>query len=197
MTADELRDQKDIQFHAGSVNAWYSTSLEYDKSLLALSAAGIGLLLTLLTTGRIKSVVMVVLYVVAIIFFLVCLLSVLSIFRGNRRHIEQVLSGNGALDPILGVLDHVALISFIVGVILTTVIGISTAVLFTSEEKPMSAEIKQAVVVPDFNKSFNGVGNLQSTASAPAQAAPTRPPVQAPVQQSPKAGSAGPCGVGH
>ena len=80
MTPEEVSDQKDIQFHAGSVAAWYASSLEFDKSLLALSAAGIGLLLTLLTTDRITSVVMVVLYVIAIIFFLASLLSVLAIF---------------------------------------------------------------------------------------------------------------------
>jgi hypothetical protein len=183
MTLEDVKEQKDIQFHAGSVAAWYASSLEYDKSLLALSAAGIGLLLTLLTTDRISSVVMIVLYIAAILFFLACVLSVLAIFRGNRTHIEQVLSGKPALDPILTVLDHVAITSFVVAVILTAVIGISTAVdSYSRKGKNMSEENKQAVVVPDFTKSFNGVGNLQSTASAPPAPAQAAAPAPAPAQ---------------
>ena len=50
MAQNEIDEQKKIEFYAASVAAWYESSLEHDKSLLTLSAGGIGLLITLLTT---------------------------------------------------------------------------------------------------------------------------------------------------
>lgn len=50
MTSDEIEQQKSVEFYAAGINAWYNTSLEHDKSIFSLSAGGIGLLITLLTT---------------------------------------------------------------------------------------------------------------------------------------------------
>lgn len=50
MSPEEIDDQKRVEYYAASVNAWFNTSLEHDKSLFTLSAGGIGLLITLLTT---------------------------------------------------------------------------------------------------------------------------------------------------
>jgi hypothetical protein len=44
------QDPKDLAFYAASVEAWYSTGFERDKSLLTLAGGGIGLLITLLST---------------------------------------------------------------------------------------------------------------------------------------------------
>lgn len=56
MNEERNTQEKDIQFYAASVTAWFNTRLEHDKSLLALSAGGIGLLVTLLTTVGVKSI---------------------------------------------------------------------------------------------------------------------------------------------
>jgi hypothetical protein len=45
MTDQEQHDRKDVEHYASSVDAWYNTRLELDKSLLTLSAGGIGLFL--------------------------------------------------------------------------------------------------------------------------------------------------------
>lgn len=188
MTPEEIAHQKDVEYYASSVNAWFNTSLEHDKSILTLAAGGIGLLITLLTTFGLSSAEALVLYVGAITSFLVALISVLIVFRHNRTYIEQVLAGTAAgNDPSLAKADSIALWAFGVGVIFTAVIGISTAInSYTSKEKVMSNEPTkptQSVQLHDsFNgaaslqKSFNGASNLQpkpiASSSAPVASTP-------------------------
>jgi hypothetical protein len=194
MTPEEIAHQKDVEYYASSVNAWFNTSLEHDKSILTLAAGGIGLLITLLTTIGLSSAEALVLYVGAITSFLVALISVLVVFRHNRTYIEQVLAGKAAgNDPVLAKADSIALWAFGAGVVFTAVIGIATAIhSYTSKEKAMSNEpTKSTQAVPlreSFNgvaslqKSFNGAANLQSqpiastaapVASTPATATPS------------------------
>ena len=139
MTPDPSAQQKDVEFYSAGVTAWFNTALEHDKRILALSAAGIGLLVTLLTTVGISNVALVVLYVFAIIFFLISLVCVLAIFRRNRIHIEQVFRGNSSPDSVLALLDQLAVGCFGVAAILTAVIGISTAIAsYSAKENGMA-----------------------------------------------------------
>lgn len=184
MTPEEIAHQKEVEYYASSVNAWFNTSLEHDKSILTLAAGGIGLLITLLTTVGLLSAEALVLYVGAITSFLVALVSVLVVFRRNRTYIEQVLAGKaGGNDPMLAKADSIALWAFGVGVVFTAVIGIATAIhSYTSKEKTMANEASkpsQTVLAQEsFNnaanlqKSFNGASNLQPQPIA-STAAPT------------------------
>ena len=121
-------DQKFVEFYAANVTAWLNTKFEHDKSLLTLSAGGIGLLITLLTTTGVKSIESLVLYIVALVAFISCLGTLLWIFRRNARHLEGVIQGSETSDSLLVVLDTVALASFLLGVLLSAIIGVSTAV---------------------------------------------------------------------
>jgi hypothetical protein len=157
--------QKRVEYYATSVNAWFNTSLEHDKSILTLAAGGIGLLITLLTTVGLSSAEALVLYVGAISSFLVALVSVLVVFRHNRTYIEQVLAekvtGN---DPVLAKADSIALWAFGVGVVFTAVIGIATAIhSYTSKEKAMANEPTKSTQSVPLRESFNGATNLQPT----------------------------------
>jgi hypothetical protein len=40
-------DQKEVEYYAAQVNAWLNTKFEHDKSLLTLSAGGLGLLISI------------------------------------------------------------------------------------------------------------------------------------------------------
>lgn len=163
MTPDEIAHQKEVEYYASSVNAWFNTSLEHDKSILTLAAGGIGLLITLLTTVGLSSAEALVLYVGAITSFLVALVSVLVVFRRNRTYIEQVLAGKaGANDPMLARADSIALWAFGVGVVFTAVIGIATAIhSYTSKEKSMANETTKPTQTVPLRESFNGATNLQ------------------------------------
>lgn len=193
MTDDDLKKhmeaqaaQKDVEFFAAAVAGWLNTRLEHDKSLLALSAGGIGLLITLLTTIGVSSAEGLMLHLMAMFSFLVCLGVVLIIFKKNSGHIEGVLkTGAPPLDPLLAKLDNIAVAAFGLGIIFSSVIGVSAAInsYSTNKEKIMANESKQknlstnstcfADSVNGFsnlkpnqesNKSFNGLNNLKPAA---------------------------------
>ena len=67
--SDEVDDQKRVEFYSAGLTAWYNTRLEHDKSLLTLSAGGIGLLMTLMTTVGVSSAESLVLYICALVAF--------------------------------------------------------------------------------------------------------------------------------
>ena len=163
MTPEELKDQKDVEYYASCVDAWFSTALEHDKSILTLSAGGIGLLITLLTTVGISSAEALVLYVAAILSFLTALIAVLVVYRRNRAHIEQVISKKSVeKDPVLTRADAVVLWSFALGVLFTAVIGIGSAARsYVSQEKKVTNDSTKTSQPAPLKESFNGVSNLQ------------------------------------
>lgn len=163
MTPEEIKNQKEVEFYAASVNAWFNTSLEHDKSLFTLSAGGIGLLLTLLTTVGLSSAESLVLYIGAILSFLSAIIAILLIFRCNRAHIEKIISGESEInDPILKRLDAIVLWSFGIGVLFTAVIGISAAInSYSTKEKNVTNETTKSKNSKPLNESFNGAKNLQ------------------------------------
>jgi hypothetical protein len=207
MQKDDPFDPKDVEFYAAGVNAWYSTSLEYDKSIFSLSAGGIGLLITLLTTVGLTAAWLKFLYVAAILCFMTSLVAVLVIFRRNRNHIEQVLGAGGGTvkeDPLLKRLDLAAIISFGTGAALASTIGITIAFtpskpkeesMSSDSQKPTSQPtpslesfdgIKNLQPTGGFTKSFNGIGNLQPqpTASAPVPQPAAPAPAASPSPQT-------------
>jgi hypothetical protein len=194
--------QKRVEYHAASYNAWFNTSLEHDKSLLALSAGGIGLLLTLLTTVGLSSAEALVLYISAIICFVVALVAILVVFRRNRTYIENILSGKSTgSDPLLTIFDTTAMWAFGIGVGFTAIIGIAAAIhSYSNKEKTMSNEIvkklENAPVLESYNnainlqKSFNNATNLipQHAASTASPAVITPAPAASSSSQKPSGG---------
>ena len=167
MTEDEFTQHKEIEFYASNVDAWFATSLEHDKSVLALSAGGIGLLLTLLTTVGLSSVWALVLYILALACFVIALVTILFVFRRNRSYIEQVVTAKARKsDPVLSSADTIALLAFGLGVVLAAIIGIATAVQsYTSKELSMSNEPKTTSQPAPLRESFNGASSLRPSAT--------------------------------
>lgn len=85
---DRLKDSKDTEFYSQTVAAWYNSALEHDKSLLTLSVAGIGVLVSTMLTA-IHSALSFILYAGAIIGFLVCLISILQILQKNKKYLSD------------------------------------------------------------------------------------------------------------
>jgi hypothetical protein len=161
MEQEEVRQQKDIEFYSASIQGWLNTKIEHDKSILTLSAGGIGLLITLLTTIGIKSAEYLVLYVSAIICFVITIGVVLAIFKRNSTYIEKVILNEGHhTDTTLNRLDIMALGSFGFGVFLTALIGVSVAInSYTSNAITMGKkDSTNRVIIGD---SFNGFSKLK------------------------------------
>lgn len=202
MPDPSLDDQKRVAYYSAAVGAWFTTSLEHDRGLLTLSAAGIGLHLTLLTTVGLTSSEALVLYIGAILSFTASLLAILRIFRANQKHIEDIIASRvSGTDPALGRLDLFAIVSFGTGVVLTAVVGIGAAVHSHSEkEKSMAGKQQSQGVVPlresvngasglqppaHVEKSFNGAASIQPAQSQPAsQVSQSTSQTTAPAPQS-------------
>ncbi len=162
MAAEDINEKKEVAFYTAGVAAWYNTSLEHDKSLFTLSAGGIGLLMTLIRTVGILSAETLILYIAAMVSFLICLVSVLVIFKKNRSHIEQVFQGKKDSDYSLAILDNIAILSFGIAVLFSAVIGISSAInSYTTKATQMANENNKHIpeVYPDL-QSFEGISNL-------------------------------------
>lgn len=180
MTDSDLVKQKEVEFYAGGVTAWYNTRIEHDKSLLTLSAGGVGLLITLITTIGVSSAEGLVLYILAMFSFVVCLGAILIIFKKNSVHIEDALKSEMPLsDPLLAKLDNIAILAFAAGIIFSSVIGVSAAInSYSNKVNAMANENKQKTGFANdsvngvsnlksaeiLNKSFNGVNNLKPSA---------------------------------
>lgn len=124
----DINQMKEVEFYAANLNAWFNTRFEHDKSLLALSAGAVGLLITLISTLGVKSVEILILYILSLACFVVCLGALLWIFRRNAKHLEDVVRETAIDDQLLNTLDRTAVSSFMFGVILSAIIGISTAI---------------------------------------------------------------------
>lgn len=197
IVSNPIKEKKDVEYYAAGLSAWYASRLEQDKSLLTLSAGGVGLLVTLMTTVGMSSIESLVLYVCALGSFLVCLGAVLVIFRKNSTYLERVIQGETRDDPTLNKLDSVAALSFALAVALSVVIAISAAIhSYVEEDNKMSNgegpnDQKQPLhesysgagrLQPqeDLTRSFNGAANLRPQPSPPTDAVnpPSPPPDQ-------------------
>jgi hypothetical protein len=183
------KELKDVEFYTAQVNAWLNTRFEHDKSLLTLSAGGVGILITVMLATGVKNSAALTLYCFALLSFIVCLAAVLWIFRRNADYLEKVVSGNASPDTLLSHLDKVAVGSFLLGVLFSSLIGVSSAVdSLLAKENEMTEQKNQSDTHANYDsvngatnmqspckeKSVNGIGNLK----------PPSPPIEQPVPQS-------------
>ena len=178
----ESIDEKEIAWYAAGLGAWYATRLEHDKSLLTLSAGGIGLLITLESTVGIPSLTALIFASLAVLAFIACLVAVLLIFKGNSDHLEEVVHAGKGHSPRLAFLDRFAISAFLAGVILSCVVGFAGATRSIATKRFDMAYVKKTTTYADsvngvhrmkpadkIIKSFNGVGNMSPASQSTAQ----------------------------
>ncbi|KGS74745.1 hypothetical protein X976_1921 [Burkholderia pseudomallei MSHR7500] len=193
----QLDNDREIAFYAAALNAFYTTSLEYDKSLFTLSAGGVGLLVTLLTTVGITSAWELAGYLTGISCFVVSLSLLLVIFKKNKDHIVRVVSRTDDIhDKTLKRLDVAAQWAFGLGAMCTAIVGILAAIYsyehpkgteMTENKKPTSSptwtgdsaegirNLRPDVMKDPLQKSFTGVERLRPQASNGAAPTGTQP----------------------
>lgn len=194
---NDVANAKEVEFYAAQVNAWLATRFELDKSLLTLSAGGVGLMVTIALATGFKSTAALVIYCAAILSFLVCICVVLCIFRRNASHLLEIHRGNVDEDRLLAVLDLASITSFFFGVLLASMLGVSAAVdsyLEKSETKmsektsnEKNSSLRESVnnmteMAPQrIEKSVSGIANMRPQ---PPQPSPQPAPQPAPSSQS-------------
>lgn len=154
-----INDSKQVEFYSQGVAAWFNSALEHDKSLLTLSVAGIGVLVSLMPSS-INSLCSLFLYVAAILAFTICLVSVLTIYKRNKKHILDVIAGDAKNDSLLEILDTTASFSFFIAMLLSGMLGISSAITIYNEKGNKMANEKNTKAVVTYD-SVNGIAQLK------------------------------------
>ena len=151
---------KNVQYYSVLLTAWINTKMEHDKTLITLSAAAIGLLITILTTKTVIQTWLVWIYIFAFVGYLITIYAALIIYQRNSLHIEKELKGQSGKDPHLERLDKLCLYSFSLATLAFILIGVFTATLKIKEEKTKMAEDKNQHEIAG-NRSLNGISNVR------------------------------------
>lgn len=166
MSDEDQTNEKEIAYYSALVTGWLTTRLEHDKSILALSAGGIGLLVSLLTAIGVTSVVLYILYIFAIFSFLLSIISIVVVLRRNSTHLEDVINNTQTSDPILRFLDSTASYAFVIGILFTLAIGLSVGAnsLKKNEDTKMTSTENHTTMIDTTKtqkKSYDGVSNMK------------------------------------
>ncbi|MGR6862764.1 hypothetical protein ACU5EH_22470 [Aliivibrio salmonicida] len=97
-----------------------TTRSEADKSILTLSTASLGLIVTLLTSDKVSSIFELMLFVLGALCFLICIFTVTKIFAENAKYIASPQADGSQLKT----LDTITKYAFMGGIILTTIASI-------------------------------------------------------------------------
>jgi hypothetical protein len=181
---DPNYNAKVIAFYSATVEAWVNTRMEKDRTLLSLAAGGIGLLATLLTTVGPASPYDLALSGLAALFFIVTIVTAICVFNKNGRYLDAVIQhGLRGDDAALVRLDRVVFGSFLIGVVLTAVVGLSSGYSRIKGGSSMAHDGQETtrIATPEEIKSLTGIGNLapQRPVAAPAPASAAAPVVAA------------------
>ena len=153
---NELEKQKSIEFYSESVSAWYLTKIEKDKSLLTMSVAAIGLLITLITSLDNPTAWVAV---IAIFSFIVCSGSIILIFEQNANYIQSIILNKNKKYQKLKYLDTIANWSFMLGIIISLVFSFSTYHNNKNQKKELPMSHKHRIM--GANCSFHGLNELK------------------------------------
>lgn len=149
ISKEDLLKLYSVEFKSQSYASFYNTAMEKDKSILALSVAGIGFLITLLKlTDNIKSYD-IIFFALATMSFLSTIYCVITLFGKNADFIVDLTQDKDVSlkQYKLSKLDLWAIRSFYVAIIMSILLGISTSsALFSKGLTTMSAPNNQLIV---------------------------------------------------
>jgi hypothetical protein len=123
---NNLKSQKEVAFYGNIVNAWIQTRMELDRTLIYISSAGIGFLITLLANKEGINTTDFLVFLAAFIAFFIVIILCVAIFHRNATHLEALLQNDKAKDRWLDALDCAAKGFFILALFCTLLIGVLT-----------------------------------------------------------------------
>ena len=158
--------ERDRAWYSAAVAGWIDSRMERDRSLISLSAGGLGLLITILSTVGPARRWLLWLYLLAAIAFLVTCLACLSVFSANARHLEKLAAGQEGISTRLSRHDTLSMWSFGLGITVSLAIALITAFsTSTHESPPMAGKFEDKGTSPSKygEKSLSGIENLRPT----------------------------------
>lgn len=154
-------------FYSALTDAWISTKLEKDKSLLAISAGAIGLLVTLLTTLEIPSLRLVYYFAIAFTFFLITIVAIILVFERNAKHLIDVINDKADDDKILKFLDRLIIVCFLVAVIFSVFIGTIYSIDKYNNKKGEIVADKKITLISERGKQQSSVREISKLKPKP------------------------------
>lgn len=132
---DNINSEKEIAYYSALVDAWVNTRMERDRSLLSLATAGVGLLITLLTTVGITSNVMYLFYGLGFVCFMITIIAAVMIFGWNADFIGELTKDENKrnykeidrLDGLLKKCDVTIMAAFISGLVVSILLAVTYA----------------------------------------------------------------------
>ncbi len=160
----ELRELegKNIAHYQTLLSTWIETRMEQDKMVITLSAAAIGLLVTIVTTVGIRGFWQYFFAVGSFAGFIIATCGCLHIFQVNAKHLEENLRCKSTDDTskLLKKLDRLTIVCFYAGIICAVLMAIFVSFQKTGgvamADKGQDAPKK----VEKIQESLNGVKNL-------------------------------------
>jgi len=114
-----LNDEQHIpEEKAILIQTWIENRMERDRTLLALSSAGLGLLATLLTAIGFGSWRQFAIYIGAAIAFLGSVFGGLAVFHLNSNYIQDLFHRRQPKTRLLNLSTKVLVVGFLVGIML-------------------------------------------------------------------------------
>lgn len=159
----ELRELegKNIAHYQTLLSTWIETRMEQDKMVITLSAAAIGLLVTIITTVGIKGFWQYFFAVASFAGFIIATCGCLHIFQVNAKHLEENLRCQSADDTskLLKKLDRLTIVCFYAGIVCAVLMAISAS--FQKTGGVTMTESKEAPKkIEKLQESVNGIKKL-------------------------------------
>ena len=171
----EMREYegKNIQHYAVNLAAWFNTKLEKDKSIITISSAAVGLLVTIITAKGVQSLCQVTFYLFSFIGFLTAIITSIQTLDQNAEQVRRDITNEGNINTQLRRNDIIVSMAFYAGIIFTTLVGISYGVnqyiKETGEKAVVDNKINQPSKVETIKEGFTRSDELKPV--------PPKPPI--------------------
>lgn len=166
---------KNVAYYQTLLSSWIHTRMERDKAVITLSAAAIGLLVTILTAFGINGIWQRILVILAFVGFVGAIWVGLRIYELNADHLVESLKGGSGKSPKLERFDKWSKRFFCIGLISMILLGLVTALSNeggtmsnkdknSSQKQPIKESIEGVQKLSpkdlEIGKSLSGIGNL-------------------------------------
>ncbi|MCQ4054160.1 hypothetical protein [Aeromonas sp. SG16] len=164
----KINISKHIEYYSQAYASFYNTTLEKDKSILTLSVAGLGFLITFANLNVKLGCVAYAAFIIAALAYLYSIYNIITIFGENAKYIIEITTDSGKEEEIetqLKKYDKRAINSFYIGIILSLALGVITSFQsqlkvenIVAEENKENTDFKNLKVI---GESYGGVSMLK------------------------------------
>lgn len=176
---NELQDvekNKYVEFYSQSYASFYNTTMEKDKSILAVSAGGIGFLITLINFSKEIEIYEYIVFLFASLSFILAIFTIIHIFGKNAEYIISLTTELDDCDEKeckLKILDKIATYAFTLGMALSLVLGITLSYQNIKKEVVTVTDNKDtSKVMGQLNESAAGASTIKRSFTGAAQLKP-------------------------